>query len=474
MTSSPVGGMTLRDVEVAGTRVGVRVEGPAVVEVGRHVMPESHDIVIDGAGGALLPGLHDHHIHLLAFAAALRSVPVGPPRVYDSQQWETALRHADRAAGPGEWLRAVGYHESVAGELDRGRLDRVVPDRPLRVQHRSGAMWIVNSAAIAELGLDERTIDGAEVDAAGRATGRLFGLDEWLRDTLPPRPAPDLAAVGTLLTRYGVTGVTDCTPTEDPRHLDLLARAVAARELHVHVTATGGSGLTEATFPEGIARGPVKLMVADHALPALPQLTRAIERAHDSARPVAVHCVTRVALVLTIAALSDARAMPGDRIEHGAVVPVELGEQLHDLGVTVVTQPSFVYERGDRYLLDVDTADRAHLYPCRSLLDAGIGVAGGTDAPFGDADPWKAIQTAVTRRTRAGQELGREEAISPHRALEFFLTPAHAPGGAPRKIVAGAPADFCLLDAPLDDALSEPNSNRVRGTITRGTVVLVR
>ena len=33
---------------------------------------------------------------------------------------------------------AVGYHESVRGALDRGRLDVLVRDRPARVQHRSG------------------------------------------------------------------------------------------------------------------------------------------------------------------------------------------------------------------------------------------------------------------------------------------------------------------------------------------------
>ena len=36
----------------------------------------------------------------------------------------------------GEWLRGTGYHESVAGELDRHALDRWVPARPVRVQHR--------------------------------------------------------------------------------------------------------------------------------------------------------------------------------------------------------------------------------------------------------------------------------------------------------------------------------------------------
>ena len=69
--------------------------------------------------------------------------------------------------------------------------------------------------------------------------------------------------------------------------------------------------------------------------------------AHAAGRPVAVHCVTRVQLVLTLAALDAAGRLPGDRIEHGAVIPAE---SLPDLrGLTVVTQPHFVAERGEQY-----------------------------------------------------------------------------------------------------------------------------
>ena len=51
-------------------------------------------------------------------------------------------------------------------------------------------------------------------------------------------------------------------------------------------------------------------------------------------------------------------------------MPPELAEWIARLGLTVVTQPSFVRERGDSYLRDVDAADRAWLYRCRGALDA--------------------------------------------------------------------------------------------------------
>ena len=50
------------------------------------------------------------------------------------------------------WIRAVGYHDSVAGELDRHRLDELFARAPVRIQHRSGAMWIVNTPGLIALG----------------------------------------------------------------------------------------------------------------------------------------------------------------------------------------------------------------------------------------------------------------------------------------------------------------------------------
>ena len=107
--------------------------------------------VLDCGGGAVIPGLCDHHLHLHAMAAARSSVRCGPPLVSDAAGLAAALR----AAVPGEdgWIRGTGYFESVAGELDATALDTMRPDVPIRIQHRSGALWILNSAALAAVGI---------------------------------------------------------------------------------------------------------------------------------------------------------------------------------------------------------------------------------------------------------------------------------------------------------------------------------
>jgi predicted amidohydrolase YtcJ len=454
-----VGALGLRRVEVDGAVVDVRTSGGVVDEIAPAIRFDRDDEVVDGGGGALLPGLHDHHVHLLALAAARRSVRLGPPEVVDAAGAAAALREVDGALPDGAWIRAVGYHDSVAGPLDRSRLDQLLPHRPVRVQHRSGALWVLNGAALRAVGEDDR------------GDGRFLRADRWLRERLPAGGPPDLAAVGRELSAYGVTGVTDATPSGDTGALDLLAAARAAGDLPQRIRVTGGPSLAGARAPAGLELGPVKVLLSDHELPALGDLLGWITDAHGAGRPVAVHCVTREALVLALAAWDEAGARPGDRVEHGAVVDPPLARHVAALGLTVVTQPGFVAERGDRYLAEVDPEDRPHLWPCRSLLDAGVAVAFGTDAPFGAADPWRTIAAAVTRRTLDGQTLGAAEAVDARTALSRLLGELDDPGGAPRRVRCGTAADLVLLDAPLDGALAHPSSERVVLTLQGGAVV---
>lgn len=449
----------IRGAEVAGRAVDIRIEDGRIVDVAspseRTAALGPGDDVFDAHGGALLPGLHDHHIHLLSLAAAARSVRVGPADVAGAAGLAGALEAADAALEPGRWIRAVGYHESVAGPLDRHALDAIIRDRPVRVQHRSGALWVLNSAAVRAVGVDS-------------GSGQLYGLDGWLATRVPHEPL-DLAAVGRALLDWGVTGVTDATPTERREDLELLAGAVADGALPQEVVVTGGPGLDPKAGAE-LERGPVKLVVADHRLPEFEGLVAAIDDAHRAGRAVAVHCVTRVGLLLALAAWDEAGAMAGDRVEHGAVVHPEEAARIAAHGLTVVTQPAFVAERGDDYLADVDPEDRPYLWRCAGLLDAGIAVAGSTDAPFGPADPWQAIAAATTRRTSAGQVLGGEERVDARRALALFLGPPGTPGGAARRVTPGAAADLCLLAAPLEEALQAPSASLVVATIRRGSL----
>jgi predicted amidohydrolase YtcJ len=232
----------------------------------------------------------------------------------------------------------------------------------------------------------------------------------------------------------------------------------------------------------GVLIGPHKFHLHDADLPELSEVCAAIEASHAAQRPVAFHCVTRAELVFALLALREAGCIAGDRIEHAAVTPPDLLAQVAELGLTVVTQPNFIAERGDAYLRDVDSTDQPWLYRLRGFLEAGVALAGSTDAPFGDANPWKAMQAAVDRRTAAGavagkrrrwsgSGLGPSEALSPEEALNLFLAPLVSPGQPPRLLAAGQPADLCLLDRPWAEARQALGAVRVQCTFKAGVVV---
>lgn len=455
----------LREVEVRGRRTDVLVRDGVIAAVGAGLAPEGA-AVIDGAGGALLPGLHDHHLHLLALAASWTSVRCGPDDVAGADDLARALGNAPPAVDG--WVRATGYHESVAGPLDRQALDRLLSYRPVRVQHRSGSLWMLNSAALAAVGpVLDRSAD-VERDEHGEPTGRLWRYDARLRRALPSI-APDLGAVGRRLASYGITGVTDATPDLDPGALSLITDAAASGALPQRVTLLGAPLGERLAGP--LTTGPCKVLLRDHDLPAFDDLAAAVTDAHALGRGVAVHCVTRESLVLTLTVIDEVGARPDDRIEHAAVVPPDLAAWMARLGLRVVTQPDFLRTRGATYRREVDPDDLPHLYPYAGLLASGVRTCASSDAPYGEVDPWRVMASAASRLDGQGRALGPAERVPTATALAGYLSPPADPGGRPRTVHVGAAADLVLLGASLADALAEPDSQLVRQVWVGGTML---
>lgn len=417
--------------------VDIRV-GTQIAEVADELMPRRGEDVFDAAGGTVLPGLHDHHVHLYSAAAAENSLRVGPPQVRDRDDLARAL--AGAKVGSDGWIRAVGYHDSVAGPLDRAVLDALTPPVPVRVQHRSGLVWMLNSAGLARIGL------------ADHRDGRLRSIDPSWSVGVQRRDIT-LAGISRRLTRYGVTGVTDATPDLGAADLVNLAELQRRGELRQRVSFLS----------------PGKRILRDDELD-LDDLIGWITSRHQAGGPVAVHCVTAAQLVVTIAALRQAGSRPGDRIEHAAVVPQDVIADLSRLGVTVVTQPNFVAERGDQYLDDVPADERDQLWRLASLRNAGVAVALSTDMPFGCDDPWAAMRAAVRRATPSGAVLNAGECVSARTALTMFLGWPERPTR-PRDIQAKQPGELCLLTLPPSAALCELDAEMVAATVIGGELV---
>ncbi len=443
----------LRDVEIDGTtRTDCRIADGVITALAPNLVPAPGDQVLDGRGGALQPGFADHHLHLTATAVHAASLDLSGPDL------DATLARAE----PDDqgWIRAVGFDDVGHGDLDRHRLDRAAPSVPVRVQHRSGALWVLNSAGLAQLGADHAHHPGIERTPDGSPTGRLWRADHWLGDAIGAPEGLSLRDLGARLASYGITHVTDATPTSG--HLPLLAAAVASGDLPQHVQVLA----VAAGDHPGLGVGPVKIVVGDHDLPDLGDLVADITRARSASRAVAVHCVTRTALALTIAAFDAAGGtVDGDRIEHCAVAGPDLIDAIGERGLRVVTQPSLVARRGVDYALRSEEADRPDLWPYASLLRAGVPVGLSSDAPYGDPDPW------ATLRAASGRDLNPAEKVPAATALAGLQSLLTDPGGPARRVAVGEPADLVLLDRSLEAALRDLDADCLRATVIDGRVV---
>ena len=99
----------------------------------------------------------------------------------------------------------------------------------MRVQHRSGQLWVLNGAALRCVGVDV-------------ADGRLYRMDDVLRARIEG-PPPDVAAAAAELAgvRDHRRQRPDARPS-DPAELALLADAARRPGFPLHVAVTGGAG----------------------------------------------------------------------------------------------------------------------------------------------------------------------------------------------------------------------------------------
>lgn len=466
----------ITNAEVEGRYVSVVIDNGIIATVADEVdlAVERADVAVDAAGGALLPGLHDHHVHLLAMAARRNSVDVDD--INSPSGFDRALQMAAAAAN-GEWVRVAGYDEYRHGPLEVGRLDALVGRVCVRVQHRSGLAWVLSSAGLDEVLNDCATSDephGIERGPDGLLTGRLLRLDGWLAGRIG-REAPSLAWLGAELAAMGFTGVTDATPSLGAGRAALLKAAVNDDSIPQRIVLLGvdeSEVQNKGVDHEPWARiGPAKIVIDEMVGLDPDALAGEIAAHHENGRSVAVHAVSRAETVTTVTAFALAGSRKGDRIEHGSVLPLDLDPVLAQSGITVIVQPGLVHERGDFYRDAVEPEDFAVLHRAASLLQSGISVAVGSDAPVASIDPWSTIAAASTRVTRSGEVLGQVERVPAATALRWYLTDPLDPGGPPRRVRVGSAADLCLLDVPLSEALAVPDVKHVQMTWVGGRLV---
>ena len=244
----------------------------------------------------------------------------------------------------------------------------------------------------------------------------------------------------------------------------------------------GLATLRAATGPWGFRRGSDGLWHQGVSFWRTDELARAISRAADNGLQVAQHALGNEAVTQALDALERSGAaldaLPGaPRLEHAMIIDPPLERRMADAGVTAVVQPPFLREVGDR-LRQIAYPGGLRPLGFRSLLDAGVPLAGSSDYPVARYEPLPAIHAAVTRRTLEGATLLAEEAITVDEALGMYtLGAARALGVADQagSLTEGKRADLVVLDAdPGEVAVEKLAELRVLRTYVGGELAFER
>ena len=459
--------------------------------------------VIDCQGGTLIPGFHDAHCHVLATAASLICVDCSPRAVSSIEEIKERLRHRSALVSPDTWLRGNGYNESYLKEgrhPNRRDLDEAAAGHPVKLLHRSGHATVLNSRALALVGIHRETPDppgGIIVrEESGEPTGLLLEMDDYLEGAIPPLSKEEMEEGIRLLDEeclgYGITSIQDATPGNSPERWSLFTALKERGLLTPSVTMMAGVGHLAGFLGEGLAFGSggpglrlgaakmVATMTTGVLYPPREELHRLVREAHDNGFQVAIHAVEAEAVEEAIEAIAhaaqgvSARALR-HRIEHCSECPPNLIERLVRHGITVVTQPAFIYYSGERYLSDVPDERLPWLYPIGSLKAVGVSLAASSDAPVVPMNPIMGLYAAATRKAESGEHVLLHEAVDVEEALRMYtLGSAYASFSETERgsIEGGKWADMALLDRnPTGIPPEEVRDVRVVMTVVQGRVV---
>lgn len=144
--------------------------------------------------------------------------------------------------------------------------------------------------------------------------------------------------------------------------------------------------------------------------------------AYRAGWPLALHAIGDAAIDLALDLIEEAQNADGPtpvpcRIEHFGISRPEQLERAARLGLAVTPQAGFLGPLGDQMAALVGPEREGFLYRGRSIIDAGIILAGSSDLPVADNNLRRGMQAAVDRRTDSGRVLGPDEAITAEEAL---------------------------------------------------------
>jgi predicted amidohydrolase YtcJ len=349
---------------------------------------------------------------------------------------------------------------------------------------------ISNETADPPDGLIDRDIQ------TGEPTGLLFRMGDFLSTKTPPLENDQLdrgiRIANDELLSAGITSIQDASSHNGIEQWKMFHRWKEKGFLKPRVMMMHGiqsfsayrSKDFETQYEENKLRlGGVKIILDEttgQLRPAQSELNEMVLRVHQAGLQACLHAVEEHTVEAACFAIEDAlkklpRSDHRHRIEHCSVCPPSSAKRLAALGIMVVTQPSFIYYSGDRYLQTVPPEELKHLYPIKTLLNSGVKVAASSDCPISPANPLMGIYAATSRMTETSARVLPEEKITPDEALRMYgenAASAIFDEGTKGSIVPGKLADLVLLNGdPTKVPIDEIKDIKVEMTILNGEVV---
>lgn len=464
----------------------------------------------------MVPGFRDAHCHPVTYAASL----VVPSLKTANDFADVGARLQAAAAGlpSNQPLSAIRLDDETLAEgrlPTRADLDAYLPDRPVIVHRYCGHIAIANSAALAAAGVNATTPNpfGGSLDreSDGSPSGVLREMAIGLvSEPLALRDGPavsddqliaamrGLASLG-LTSIGGIVGsgdgpwadlgdqfeallrVADRLPVKvrvmiigrDPDHVrwakEQIDAAASPRLTFLGVKMFGDGSLGGHTaamhepFADADTTGQMRLDTAT----ARPMAKAALELGGM----VAIHAIgdraNAAVLDLFATLIADGADPHKLRVEHASVLGSSEIEAFARLGVTASVQPAFLASETAWLEKRLGAGRLPWTYPFRTLLDAGVPLAGGSDCPVEPPHPLWGIAAA---RDRCG--IVPEQGLTAAEALDLFTVGAAHALGEPRPLAPGSPADFLILDRdPTTCSPSELREASVLATFVDGTLV---
>ncbi len=467
--------------------------------------------LLDAGDAAVIPGLHDFHIHLVGLARTRSAIALDDAA--DGAEVAARLAAAARVGDGDAWLTGRGWNERQVAGMEPGALDAAADNRLAFLTSHDGHSAWASPRARRLAGLSAATPDPPggrlERDARREPTGILRETAMDLVAPLVARHQGDALrdALDATLRDLSGLGLTGASEAGDYTDANGTGADVALGDSYSTLTDLGDLvdgrlrltlGIPADALPAAATRGLRTGLSLDgrrtmrfgwakeYADGALGSGTAALFEPRTCGTPdagilrvtageldelfatgrsagigLAVHAIGDRASAAVLDAVERAPVRPGptpnDRIEHAQLLRPQEVDRFARLGVTASIQP--IHAAADRDLVeDCWDGRQDGAYAWRSLRAAGAHLAAGSDAPVESVNPWLGIFAAVHRRLpsdprddwRTAQALTVVEALG-----AYTLGPARAIGASDEgDLRPGARADLAVLSVDLDTLLA--------------------